>query len=423
MSGRRSKSWRAARLAGAVGGAALLVLAVPAAIGTPSASAKVGVYTLVASADTASYEQNAEKAPLVAPQVLFVSPGSVGIELNSYGDSKGFAGAPFFGATIEGAGGLANGLGQGRIPPLPPTLPGYVTSSHPVAPASTASNGPYTLRAESTERSSSATAGIAGVSGQPKFLATTAHALGSFDSLTGALTASAESIVEPFEIGSLVTVGKVRSFAQMVLDQNGKLVPSSAFDVGTFTVAGVKLGLTDQGLQASDQSATPVTLDQLNAALAPSGISVKFISGSTSPTSVVSDGLQITMAHEVPVEGDTSETFTLGHASARLAYTLVKDSLTTAVTDALGGGIGAPPGSPDLVALGQLPSTAGLVPGTGTAAGVALQPQAAAVAGQSFLPGDVRMDFGYWYLVLPAAGLSLTLASRFVGLLGIPKLG
>jgi hypothetical protein len=91
------------------------------------------------------------------------------------------------------------------------------------------------------------------------------------------------------------------------------------------------------------------------------------------------------------------------------------------VTNALGGGIGAPPGSPDLAALGQLPTTTGLVPGTAPA-NVALQPQAATTTGQSMLLSDVRMDFGYWYLVLLAAGLSLTLGSRFIGLFGVPKL-
>jgi hypothetical protein len=424
MSGRRGKARRAPRVTGAVGGASLLVFALPAAIGVPSASAQVtpGVYNLVASGDTTSFEWNVQKAPLVAPQVAFVSPGSVGIELNSYGDSKGFAGAPFFGATVEGAGGLANGLGQGRIPPLPSTLPGYVTSSNPVAPASTASNGPYTLQAQSDEHSSSATAGIAGVSGQPTFLATTAHALGNFDSPTGALTAAAESITEPFEIGSLVTVGKIRSFAQMVLNQDGKLVPSSTFDVGTITVAGVKLGLTDQGVQIADKSATPVSLGQLNDALAPSGISFKLLSGVTTPTSVISDGLQITLAHDVPAEGATSEVITLGHASAQLKYTLVKNSLTAPVTGALGGVIGNPPSGSDLAGLGELPSTVGLVPGTAPAA-VELQPQAVTTAGQSRLLSDARMDFGHWYLVLLVAGLSLTLGSRLIGLFGIRKLG
>jgi hypothetical protein len=208
----------------------------------------------------------------------------------------------------------------------------------------------------------------------------------------------------------------------MVLNQDGKLVPSSTFDVGTITVAGVKLGLTDQGVQIADKSATPVSLGQLNDALAPSGISFKLLSGVTTPTSVISDGLQITLAHDVPAEGATSEVITLGHASAQLKYTLVKNSLTAPVTGALGGVIGNPPSGSDLAGLGELPSTVGLVPGTAPAA-VELQPQAVTTAGQSRLLSDARMDFGHWYLVLLVAGLSLTLGSRLIGLFGIRKLG
>jgi hypothetical protein len=120
------------------------------------------------------------------------------------------------------------------------------------------------------------------------------------------------------------------------------------------------------------------------------------------------------------VEGATSEVITLGHASAHLSYTLVKNSLTTTVTNALGGVTGKPLSDSVLAGPGELPSTAGLVLGTGTAP-VELQPLAVTTAGRSLLLSDARMDFGHWYLVLLVAGLSLTLGSRFVGLFGIRR--
>jgi hypothetical protein len=137
-------------------GAVLLVagtagLGLAAGAGAEEPAGPADSYTLTARADTFAF-QFVETAAPAAPggEIFYATPSTAQALLDSVGRSEGYAAAPspgpFF-ATLPGNGnGILAGFG---IPFAFPDYPFHVSSSHPVAPHSDKSFGPFRARAES----------------------------------------------------------------------------------------------------------------------------------------------------------------------------------------------------------------------------------------------------------------------------------
>ena len=430
---------RAIRLAGAIGLVVAIIGLATGAGARPAHADTPGFYNMTSAANTVSLEVDMANVPLLAPQLLFLSPGTAQAQLDSFGDSTAYAGAPFVGQTVEGVGGLVSGLGSGVLPPIPTSLPGYIQTSNPASPSVDDSQGPYTLRGSSTPNSSTATAGIAAVAGQPSFLSSTSTATTSYNTTTGELTSTAQSITEPFAIGALVQIGTIQATATMDVDQNGNLTKSSSLDLGSITVAGIKIGLTQNGLELLGQNILVPSLSALDTLLASSGVSLKLVPATETATSVTSEGLQITLSKNIPVEGATALIITIGQANAQLQYGLVAapagspgdttSPLTplTPFTGALGTStpsFSAPAGSASSTPV--LPSTSGSTAPVTSA--TSAEPQSSGgtetvAPSMAALADRVGPDALRWYFILALAGIALTLTSRTAGALAVRRTG
>jgi hypothetical protein len=385
-------------------------------------------YALTASANTVSLEIDMAEVPLLAPQLLFASPSSAEAQLNSYGGSTAFASVPFFGQTIEGIGGLVDGLGSGVLPPIPQTLPGYVSSNNPAVPTDTASQGPYTVSASSGDTSSTAAAGIA-ASSEPALLSSAATATTDVES-DGTLQSTAQSSTQPLSLGSLVQLGTIQASASMTLDPSGNLVQTSSFDLGTITLAGIKVGLTDQGLKLIGNTLAVPSLDALNAILASTGVSLALLPSTKTATSITSEGLQITLTKSLPIEGASALTIILGQATAQLQAgpSVTNDQTATGPAADIGGlttsgdsGLSTSEpnesSSPSISTPSTEPTMAASSPGS-----LATVPRESsplieptdAQLGARLGPDGVRL-----YLILLLVGLALLAASRVAGAFSI----
>jgi hypothetical protein len=299
-----------------------------------------------------------------------------------------------------------------------------VSALSPSDPSESASQGPYTLDANASQNSSSATAGIAAVNGQPQFLSSTATATTTLNT-DGSLDAVAKSVTQPFSIGSLISVGTVQATATMTVNAQGQLTKDSSIDLGSFTIAGLKLGLTQNGFQLLTGVLALPSTSSINSLLAASGLSIKFLPATETATSVTSAGVQISETQTVPVEGKSGVIITLGQATATLqsngsttgtgsttpgtsSETVPASTDTTPST----GGILTPTLSPTLGTTGSGPS-ASVNPTGASSVG---NPSSAAAAR---INGNLGPDAIRWYLILALAAIALTVASRLAGALAI----
>ena len=419
-------------------GGAIAAMAFGAAAVAGLAQGRAGAqptsYTLTAAANEASFELDIANFPLLAPQAAYFSPGTAQSELDSFGGSTAFAGAPFLGQTIEGVGGLVSGLGSGVLPPLPQTLPGYISTTNPSDPSESASQGPYTLTSNSTQDSSTATAGIGLVSGQPQLLSTSATAATTLNP-DGSLQATAQTTTQPLAVGSLLQLGTVQATAAMTVSANGTLTKTSSLDLGTLTIAGLKIGLTQSGFQLLNSLLPIPSTAALNNLLAPLGLQINFLPSTETNTSVTSAGLQITKKLTVPVEGATAIILTIGQATATLQYQTppstssgVTTPATTPTTTAINTAVPTQTGTaPAAIVATPTPTT----PTTTTTSSIAplaptRTPQIANTSPTTDrLPtitranGQLGPDAIRWYGILALAALALTLASRLASALAI----
>jgi hypothetical protein len=395
--------------AAAVAALPLALASVAGFAGLPAAAQPTN-YSLTAAANEASVEVDAANFPLLAPQAVYLSPGTAQAALDSFGGSTAFASAPFLGQTVEGIGGLASGLGSGVLPPLPRTLPGYVATVSPSNPTEDQSQGPYTLTSNSTQDSSSAVAAIGVVSGQPQLLVTSATATTTRKD-DGSLQATAQAVLEPLAIGSLLHLGTVQATATMTVDADGTLTKSSSLDLGSLTIAGIRIGLTENGLRVLDSLLPLPSTAELNGVLAGFGLQVNFLPASQTATSVTSAGLQIVEKQTLPIEGATALVITIGQATATLRYQTAPPSGGEGGAIAVDAVPPTPPAaglllptSPDLAAAPRVDTSSPATPSPGT-----------------LVRADIRLgpDAIRWYGILALAALALTLASRLASAIAI----
>lgn len=253
-----------------------------------------------------------------------ISPYAAFSTVNSNAVSKAFAGAPYLGPLLQTLPGLVGGLSVGQVPPLP-ELPGYVQSQDPNVPSARQAQGPYTLTAASTELSSNASAGIgvaAQADGNPQAFAKTLVTANEDGSTIATSSAGATGAV----IGP-VSILDVSSNVSITTDPTGKKpVIVNATNLGTISVAGIKVGLTEKGFTVLGSNiATPTSalFGTINTLLAAQRTKIDLLPSSqvkdeaTGQITVQSGALRMESVQDVPGLGDVNVTYIFGRSTVR----------------------------------------------------------------------------------------------------------
>lgn len=441
-------------------GAALMVMGAAGLGFVPDATAEEdgsgGTYTITARADTFAFEFVETGAP-AAPggEIFYATPSTAQALLDSVGRSQGYAAAPspgpFFATLPSNGNGVLAGFG---FPFSFPDYPFYASSDHPITPTADKAFGPFRARAESTQYNAVGDARSGGLTNDdPALISSRAAARVTFDPDTLVRTAVADSRFDGFTTGPLA-IGQSLAHAKMTQTPGSPPTKESSFTVGSISIAGVQIAMTDKGFKLGDQAPPTADMAQLFGVLAQAGITVEYLPASQTETSIDSAGLRITRAgadpngtqHKVSlilgrvgtsiqggtsplVSGDTTvvpDDPSSVASSAGPAATPIADDSAAVDDSAILAAVPAPAAD----ALGETSLTAGTpplpatVPPIGPPIGPTAVPAAAvpavvhlaspAVAGP--FPGPSVSGF---YLALLGAGVALIAGSRLVAAFGV----
>jgi hypothetical protein len=252
-----------------------------------------------------------------------VSPYAAFSTVNSNAVSKAFAGAPYLGPLLQTLPGLVGGLSVGQVPPLP-ELPGYVQSQDPNVPSARQAQGPYLLTANSTELSSNASAGVgaaAQADGNPQAFAKTLVTANDDSTTIATATAGATGVV----IGP-VSILDVSSNVSITTDATGKPTIINSTNLGTISVAGIKVGLTEKGftiLGSNVDTPQAALFNTINTLLAAQRTKIDLLPSSqvkdeaTGQITVQSGALRMESIQDVPGLGDVNTTYIFGRSTVR----------------------------------------------------------------------------------------------------------
>ena len=365
---RRKRTARAALCIAAAVGVALV--GAPEFVGASEGDAIPG-FSGSAAASGVRFTMKSSNIPFTDTPIDAGGP-TAQVVADSGGTSQGYAAVPDPGPIVIGGPGLLAGVLAGgvpgavpptKLPQEPPGYPFYVQSDAGAAPEQKLGSGPVQLEASSTPGASQASARTGLQAGESAHagLATSTAQIGPAG---GTVLSKATSRIEGLTVGPL-TIGAITSVATETLDPSGKLTPSTELRVDGLKVGDVSFALSPQGF-SSGGSTTPVPLNpSLEAALKPSGITVRVVAAQTYPNRVVAPALEVSMPFDSgPFQYKGTITLTLGFATAAMT---AAGEYTNAIPDVTAEpGAGAGPGSPFESPSGSGPA-AGSPTGSGTA--------------------------------------------------------
>ena len=404
----RSRPWILLGAITLVGVVPLLVDAVARAdTVTPSGFA---TYTVSAESDAALITVVDPSAPLVTAGLLVqASPATAQAAVDSLGDSTGFASLPYPGAFVATLPGTVDGL-LGTGPPIPP-YPFYVASSYPSSPTVTQANGPYLISSVSNATSTTAQALIGLATGIPQVTSITANATASQQS-DGSLVADATNDVEALTVGSLLKIGSIVSSVHVVSVPGQPLSYTRTLELGTITIGGIQIGLTDKGLVLGNNVVAGPSVSALTALLSGQGITLTYLPEKVTPTSIDSGGIELTIARDIPTQGNVVTTIVLGETSVTLQNGLPPAAPTSPLPISITG-----PGLPPILASSSGSQLLGLsgVPVTTTPVtpppSSSAQPLPTAVGQSAPARAVVPLSLSF-YLVLVIAAATVLVSSR-----------
>ncbi len=241
--------------------------------------------------------------------------------LDSLGSSTAFSAAPWPGALVANATGLASGPTG-----LPlPTYPLIASSSHPTMAADDKMFGPVVLAARSGLSTSSSRGQLASAgTGTVDTVATVAHRP------DGVLTAQADTVVSGLTVGPLV-LGRVESHSAVARRPDGSLTRTASTSVSGARVGTQAVELTPDGISVLG---TGVPLGPGHPALKPltdQGIVISWVRAVESKDGVVSPAIEITVTRPVSLTGQGSSTvrYTVGRTAARVGVSGAMPKATT----------------------------------------------------------------------------------------------
>jgi hypothetical protein len=238
--------------------------------------------------------------------------------LDSLGTSKAFASLPYPGETVVALPGLVGTLTGKSIP----GFPFYVATTSPATPDGHADQPGYHLESHSDASSSTASA-------QAGETTATGIEAGAFSTAT--VTAGPDgSVVSQSDTRIDLALGAIRlsgleSTASVLLGPDGKATHRSSLKVGTLSLGGITIGVTDQGLALGGLT-LPLgdLLGGLGRMLSLGDTVVKFLPATETPDSILSAGLLITTSEQLPVVGHPAQvSITVGRAFAMASASAV----------------------------------------------------------------------------------------------------
>ena len=312
---------------------------------------------------------------LVVSNIVDAGGPSAQAVVNAFGDSQAYAAYPYPGEIVL----TAHGLSQGAAPDYP-----LIAQSNATHPDSEVTQGPYDLHARSADDTATAVAraaaGGGGVaSGTTQSVTSVVH-----DPATGAVTADAESTLDGISIAGVLDIGRVHSRAHMVSTPGQPVARSFDTEVGDVSVGGQEVGVTDKGLVLAGTDVPLPPDSTANAMLSAAGVTVHYLAGASTGSSLVAPGLSVQVLQNVPGVGETTVSYLFGQA----AVTAQSSGASGGEGGAVGGltGLSPPGGSPGSMTAGAATGASG--PPPPAPVGAAGAPGAAPVtAGAPAAPG------------------------------------
>jgi hypothetical protein len=281
------------------------LVAGPLALAAQGAEGYAGTFGAVASADAVRVTWIVPHAPASDTVLDFGGP-SAQAALDSIGGSQAFASFPYPGENAVTAPALIAGASGGQI--NLPSYPFWVGSTYPVAPKAESGSGPYSIKAESTDTSSTSAASVGLDAGGQAALGL-AKSQASTVATPEGVTSEASSEVTGFAAGPL-RIAQVVSSAKAVFD--GKTVTRDADTQVTGAMVGeTPVALTSNGLVVGS-SPVPADPKPVMDALAAAKIGVEFMPRQDTDTGVVAPTIRVTQRDDA----GQSITYVLGRTSA-----------------------------------------------------------------------------------------------------------
>lgn len=292
----------------------------PTAGAATGARMGAGIYDI--KVEASGIDQHIHDPNLVLQPDVEVGPYAVSAALDNLGASNASAGAPELGDYVGPLVGHFNGLGAGQIPPFPP-VPGEVRSSYPGQPSGSQENHGYSIQATSSQNEAKALVNL-GPMGPGASNATLFSLADVLVDNNGVLNAVGTSGVDLLNLGNVLDIANVSSRISMTDPGSGAATFVTTTDVGTITVSGQKFGLNEKGLTAGATSSGS-SADQVNhatEALKAAGITIRYIPSSVAYApdthtvqSVQSGAVEVAYQHDVPSQGLTTTTYTIGYVA------------------------------------------------------------------------------------------------------------
>jgi hypothetical protein len=288
-------------------------------------------YSLSAQANALDVLLTDPSLPLSGDLAVEVGPWGASALVNSLGESMAGAGAPYA-PSITSLPSVVAGIGGGMVPPLPP-LPGYVSASYPTSSTSSQTQAGYAITATTSANSAK---GVVSLGVQPSgstnpTIFANAQTTANED---GSVSVNAAAGADALDFGQLFDVGNVSSSLSMTQQAGQQPTVTSSTSLGQITLLGGASGLGSGGLSLLGIN-VPIDLNTqvlstLNALLGSDGLKFTYLpelftySDGTSSTgskpdpsktleTVDSGALQISESRDLPSQGVTTVTITLGH--------------------------------------------------------------------------------------------------------------
>ena len=345
------KALRASGATGLVVAGMWLTTAIPA---HAQVAGNQNQYSLTAEGDGELY--SVTNAQLPAATTEEVSPYSSEAANDSSGNSSAFAGLPYpgpVGATIEGT---VNGLSGGATPPIPPA-PGFVSTTYPGSPTADESQGPYVVKATSSQYQSSAQAGFgispnAGSADSNQQAYSRATVTANAD---GTVVATASAGVDAISIGGILDALKVGSTATLTGNGTSPPVLTASSDLGTFQVLGFKIGITQSGFDVAGASLplpTGQVLAEVSKVLGSKGVQISVLPAvtdknpDTGATEYTSASVKVVTVQNAPALGPVTIEYDFGRVTVTAADVAVGGTSTGTGTGTGGTGTGNTPAPP-----------------------------------------------------------------------------
>lgn len=293
--------------------AASLAFAVPASAAEQSSDA--GFFSAKAYATPIGVEFFDAGAPVIPGEIVYASVAVTKAAVDSVGNSAGFAGGPYLGDNVPALMGAFNAIGP--FGAILPSYPFMVQSQYPGTPKQAQDSGPRHLAASSDENASTADAFVGLARGNPGVASVSSTSKAVHDPATGVSTATADGTVVGFSVGPTLAIGQITSHAEVSQTPGEAPVRHTSLSIGSLTVMGTLVGLTDKGLAPVPGTPKTADLNSLTRQLGAAGITLGLLPGEDTAAGTDSAALVIGLSRDVP-GGVMRVRIILGRVQARI---------------------------------------------------------------------------------------------------------